>query len=67
MSPTPRDEERIPVNEIDTVCVECYRVTQKRYSIDCPICHGQVIHVRAGMGQQAAKELKARGTSNLAI
>jgi len=51
---TPRDEERISVNDIDTVCCECYKVTRNRYAIVCPICEGTVIHVRSGMGQQAA-------------
>jgi len=64
---TPRDEERISVNDIDTVCCECYKVTRNRYAIVCPICEGTVIHVRSGMGQQAAKDLKARGNSHLAI
>lgn len=67
MADQPGDMERINVNEIDTVCCECYRVTPNRWDITCPICHGTVIHVQAGGGRQAATDLKKLGKSHLAI
>jgi hypothetical protein len=61
------EEGRVNVNDIDTVCCECYKVTKNRYSITCPMCGGTVVHTRAGMGKQTSKDLKERGSSHFVI
>jgi rRNA maturation endonuclease Nob1 len=61
------DYGELAVDEIETVCLECFRVLPKRAPSSCPTCGGRIIRVRLGQGGQAVKEIKARGHSNLAL
>lgn len=59
--------DRIPIDKIETVCTECYRIVKRRAPLTCPTCGGRIIRVLEDQGQAAVKELKARGHSSLAI
>ena len=67
MPPEAMTDDRIAVDQIDTVCTECFYVTEGRYSITCPICGGVPIYTQKGHGKQAMQDLKTRGTTNLNI
>lgn len=51
--------------ELDTVCTECLRVMKKRAVLTCPSCGGKTMYVPAGQGEQAKKEIQARGRGNI--
>ena len=53
--------------EIDTVCLECFKVTKQRALLTCPICGGKTIYVRHGTAKRAIDEIKSRGHTDYGI
>lgn len=53
-------EHYTKVDDIETVCTECYRIMPKRAPATCPTCGGKILRVPIGSGKQTVRLLKQR-------
>jgi rRNA maturation endonuclease Nob1 len=61
------DGEPIPIDKIETVCTECFRIIPKRAPATCPTCGGRVTYVALGQGAFTVQQIKARGHGPIEI
>jgi len=56
---------KIASDQVDTVCMECFRVIEQRALITCPSCDGKTQYVPKGTGQETARTFKKLGRNRI--